>query len=384
MPFRSGKQRRYLWANEPEIARDWTNKYGSRVRKVNGGIMNQIPFTMGYQLPDLWNQWQQHKTASNLMKEDPTTKDYHQLAAHDFMQRFPNTPNWAGKGLATGYQLASEFGKGILNPSKMSSFLSRALEESRLNREGIEGLTPEQQDRYDSFSKTFDPTLKSMYPTDRLASLRNIIGTKFSGSAQAATPDDIMTSRSAFQDDYNYDRARVGEDTSDLSGMAQIQTPTLKQPKAQYNFPESDPWGFRQMEDERATPRSPQKIGMLEAYRRRFYKPATRALQGYSIADLNRMNFLGGYYSGPAREARRFDKRGLNVLDRAAAGKKVGNVTQLLGKYGYKGGALGSGDISFTGKPIGDPNVGTGYSRTEPGWQHSSFRGGGLASLWPR
>jgi len=189
MPFKSGKQRRYLWANEPEIARDWTNKYGSRVRKDNGGIMNQIPFTMGYQLPDLWNQWQQHKTASNLMKEDPTTKDYHQLAAHDFMQRFPNTPNWAGKGLATGYQLASEFGKGILNPSRMSSFLSRALEESRLNRAGIEGLTPAQQDRYDSFSKTFDPTLKSMYPTDQLASLRNIIGTKFSGSAQATTPD---------------------------------------------------------------------------------------------------------------------------------------------------------------------------------------------------
>jgi hypothetical protein len=154
--------------------------------------------------------------------------------------------------------------------------------------------------------------------------------------------------------------------------------------KAQYDFPESDPWGFRQMEDERATPRSPQKIGMLEAYRRRFYKPATRALQGYSIADLNRMNFLGGYYSEPAREARRFDKRGLNVLDRWQAGKKVGNVTQLLGKYGYEGGDLGSGDISFTGKPIGDPNVGTGYSRSEKGWQHSSFRGGGLASLWPR
>ena len=37
MPFQSEKQRRYLWANEPEIARDWTDTYGSRVKKFDGG-----------------------------------------------------------------------------------------------------------------------------------------------------------------------------------------------------------------------------------------------------------------------------------------------------------------------------------------------------------
>ena len=42
MPFQSEKQRRYLWANEPEIARDWTDTYGSRVRKQGGGIMETI------------------------------------------------------------------------------------------------------------------------------------------------------------------------------------------------------------------------------------------------------------------------------------------------------------------------------------------------------
>jgi len=36
MPFQSDKQRRYLWANEPEIARDWTDRYGAR----GGGIMS--------------------------------------------------------------------------------------------------------------------------------------------------------------------------------------------------------------------------------------------------------------------------------------------------------------------------------------------------------
>jgi hypothetical protein len=39
MPFQSEKQRRYLWANEPEIARDWTDTYGSRVEAALGGIM---------------------------------------------------------------------------------------------------------------------------------------------------------------------------------------------------------------------------------------------------------------------------------------------------------------------------------------------------------
>jgi len=38
MPFQSEKQRRYLWANEPEIARDWTDTYGSRIHKYDGGI----------------------------------------------------------------------------------------------------------------------------------------------------------------------------------------------------------------------------------------------------------------------------------------------------------------------------------------------------------
>ena len=40
MPFKSEKQRRYLWANEPEIARDWTETYGSRIQKNNGGIIS--------------------------------------------------------------------------------------------------------------------------------------------------------------------------------------------------------------------------------------------------------------------------------------------------------------------------------------------------------
>ena len=46
MPFKSEKQRRYLWANEPEIAREWTDRYGAS----EGGI-TRLPFQDGTILP---------------------------------------------------------------------------------------------------------------------------------------------------------------------------------------------------------------------------------------------------------------------------------------------------------------------------------------------
>jgi len=32
MPFRSEKQRRYMYAKHPEIAKSWTEKYGSDIQ----------------------------------------------------------------------------------------------------------------------------------------------------------------------------------------------------------------------------------------------------------------------------------------------------------------------------------------------------------------
>ena len=54
MPFQSEKQRRYLWANEPEIARDWTDTYGSGIAKALGG---RIPFAEGSKKTSIpeWN-----------------------------------------------------------------------------------------------------------------------------------------------------------------------------------------------------------------------------------------------------------------------------------------------------------------------------------------
>lgn len=33
MPFESDAQRRYLWANNPELARKWSNEYGTTARQ---------------------------------------------------------------------------------------------------------------------------------------------------------------------------------------------------------------------------------------------------------------------------------------------------------------------------------------------------------------
>jgi len=37
MPFKSEKQRKFLWANEPEVAKAWTQRYGSRIKREKGG-----------------------------------------------------------------------------------------------------------------------------------------------------------------------------------------------------------------------------------------------------------------------------------------------------------------------------------------------------------
>ena len=37
MPFKSEKQRRWLWANEPDIAEKWSREYGSKPKARGKG-----------------------------------------------------------------------------------------------------------------------------------------------------------------------------------------------------------------------------------------------------------------------------------------------------------------------------------------------------------
>jgi len=61
MPFKSEKQRRYLWANEPEIAKDWTETYGSKIKKAYGGRIGY--YSGGQSIPSEYTVEDARKTA---------------------------------------------------------------------------------------------------------------------------------------------------------------------------------------------------------------------------------------------------------------------------------------------------------------------------------
>jgi len=89
MPFKSEKQRKYLWANEPGIARDWTDKYGSRVKKANGGIGDLIqkynPFTgVG---AGLYGHFQ---NLGDIKANAPNQRDYNIEATRDLWSNLSN------------------------------------------------------------------------------------------------------------------------------------------------------------------------------------------------------------------------------------------------------------------------------------------------------
>jgi len=47
MPFRSEKQRKFMWSQHPEIAKRWTDKYGSKV----------VPSKKIKKKPKTWNPY---------------------------------------------------------------------------------------------------------------------------------------------------------------------------------------------------------------------------------------------------------------------------------------------------------------------------------------
>jgi len=116
-----------------------------------------------------------------------------------------------------------------------------------------------------------------------------------------------------------------------------------------------------------------QPQSFINRLRNRFYKPATSAAGGYNVSQLNQMNALGGYYSEPARDQRRTQKRKVDMLARRAAGKPIG--TTNLGKI--TGRDEGRGSYTATTAPA---PTGVTTSSGMHGGRH--YNRGGLA--WPR
>lgn len=42
MPFRSSRQRKFMWLNHPDIARKWTEEFGSKVVKKVKKVIKKI------------------------------------------------------------------------------------------------------------------------------------------------------------------------------------------------------------------------------------------------------------------------------------------------------------------------------------------------------
>ena len=177
-----------------------------------------------------------------------------------------------------------------------------------------------------------------------------------------------------FSENYNYDKANflgIDSEAQDIANREFAADPTFQTSEEEEEYNE-----YLRSIEQMPTIKDP---NIFQRFRNNFYKPAAGAVnyggETYSPAQLNQMNALGGYYSEPARAQRRWEKRQTNVLNRAAAGKPVGNVDLLLGEQGYT--SDGDGGISFTGTPQGDPTAGAGYSRSDDSWSASTFKQGG-------
>ena len=86
MPFKSEKQRRYLWANEPEIAREWTDRYGA----AHGGITR-----LGFRRGNPHSDGQSSSTSSSNDRSHDRGGDRHRHVSTPTRSRIQNERNEA-------------------------------------------------------------------------------------------------------------------------------------------------------------------------------------------------------------------------------------------------------------------------------------------------
>ena len=454
MPFKSEKQRRYLWANEPEIAREWTDKYGSRVKKDNGGVMDIINKYIGPSEAHMYD-WGKALGAKN--KPWSTTPEYHQWGAENLATHGAENWNNLFPGLGEAFKRTAPFIAGAASPiydipQGISRYHEKPWEYETNNKwDKINAYFPDLQgttvsgilnaiDKEDPLSAAYNRMIGAAQPwikdkfINRPNQIKELFGkgwdaikNEFGGSAEAATLGNLIRPRSQAsqapqrRDTWNVKRRLEGHEDwmggplmeygqygmPDLNKMYRLGMNELlkrnkpisysetdiipseypyanmaqKTPykgsrysikdmknirfnqdgsrfmtKAEYdnlNLDEDDPYIDPNRIPGRIQKSLPRNMGILEKFRNRFYKPATRPAGGYGIAQLNRMNALGGQYSEPAREQRRQRSRVSNMLARQAAGKSYSqkNLNQLTmgsrpGHYDPPGGGGAAADTS--------------------------------------
>jgi len=385
MPFQSEKQRKYLWANEPEIAREWTDKYGSRVRKATGGLgaLYEGWEGLGNPFPTAISQFGNYLTGGNNitnLSDIAPTGSYQDVLQQGILQSL-NRQSGLNQGDFSRLVKATDYGghkigesfKSADTPVQFASMLPAGLPRELLEmvKVGIGDPTSNIANTLGDFQFEYKPPVtdfdedymgikdKYNFPTSNFYP-----GKQFNISGEITDRERKREIRNAIFDLQAKQRA------SNLAKINQDEEET-------YIDPHRIPGRIQKS--------VPRKMGMLERFRNKFYKPAAGAVnyggKTYSPAQLNSMNALGGYYSEAAREGRRLDARRTNILNRAAKGKPVGNVNLLGPNYRSDG----KGGISYTGPgPSASQKAAGATSRSDDSWSSSTFRRGGLASLWQR
>jgi hypothetical protein len=152
MPFKSEAQRRYLWANEPEIARDWTDTYGSRIQKDSGGIM-RLGFDKGGEVVDDMGHTYETSRYSNENHPKYVTEE-------EFNEMFGEETIGIGEKIASGIDtLRDKFTGGVNYIKELPGMALGALSGIPLEylMQGIRGqqLTQAQKDMNNQFFQNY-------------------------------------------------------------------------------------------------------------------------------------------------------------------------------------------------------------------------------------
>ena len=378
MPFQSEKQRRYLWANEPEIARDWTDTYGSGIAKALGG---RIPFANG-------GDW---LTMGNIGKYGGATvgglgmgagyqtlKDINQINKWSQMgygNRNP-VPQSMLKNLTGAYVPNQTFQKLGYGPGSLKGWLTSRVSPTHFGP--VEAAM-----NVGKHLGTLGGTVATGIPL-AYASLAGALQKNIPEELQGVISDDIISGgamgagagqdvawdtalkygdpiqRSAFQDDYNY--------TSRDPMLAEYTPSDDYENINRFTETKDDDEGSKLWEFVK-------KVG-------RFVNPISGDINPLALIPRGGIaNFANTMRGGltqsgfeRARDARRRQARIDNMLARKKAGKSYSqkNLNKLLGQNGGVNG--GTGSPGGGAQAAGDLAGGSAYS--------SPFNRGGLAALW--
>ena len=134
MPFQSEKQKKWMWANKPEMAREWTSKYGSKIEAKKGTMAKKD------------KNWIQ-KATKNMRKDKPCTgKKFGGPTCPPGTRRYNLAKTFRKMNkAATGTMVKADTGTWVIkkkwynNPKKLEKMMTQLRGEYSLMRDSMAG-----------------------------------------------------------------------------------------------------------------------------------------------------------------------------------------------------------------------------------------------------